>query len=209
MGHSKTSKEGIWFCPTKAPPSFLVFLFLSLHLALLFYVPLMAIMLVMTTPPTCCHFAIACIGSSHQEEEGKWGGACSLLTLVGLWLHYHATTYNSCNSCCINVKENEEGGGVPFSSLLGVFFSSWCFRVVAAVAKRRKKKKKEKRRRGRRRRGKEEGRKEGRKEKKNKFGGWRWREPSSNPHCWELELSYKPMRLKHKRRLACLGEGSG
>jgi hypothetical protein len=74
MEHSKTSKEGIWFCPTKAPPSFLVFLFLSLHLALLFYVPLMAIMLVMTTPPTCCHFAIACIGSGHQEEKGKQGG---------------------------------------------------------------------------------------------------------------------------------------
>jgi hypothetical protein len=60
----------------------------------------------------------------------------------------------------------------------------------------RKKKKRERRR------------KEGRK-KKNKFGGWRWREPSSNHHCWELELSYKPLRFKHKQRLACLGEGLG
>jgi len=69
--------------------------------------------------------------------------------------------------------------------------------------------KKETRKKKKRERRRKEGRKEGRKEKKNKFGGWRWREPSSNPHCWELELSYKPMRLKHKRRLACLGEGSG
>lgn len=60
----------------------------------------------------------------------------------------------------------------------------------------RKKKKRERRR------------KEGR-EKKNKLGGWRWREPSSNHHCWELELSYEPPRFKHKRKLACLGEGSG
>ncbi len=96
MGRSKKSKEGTWFCPTKA----------------------------------------------HK-------------------------TYNSYCSCYTNVREKEEGGGAPSSSLLGVFFSLWCFQVAMAVAKKeeeekegnkeevRKKKKERKRKEGRRRKKKQ------------------------------------------------------
>jgi hypothetical protein len=75
-GCSKTSKEGTWFCPTKVPPFFLVFLFLSFSTSpSLPYVPFVAIVQVMTRAPTHCHIAIACIGYGHQEEKGEQGGS--------------------------------------------------------------------------------------------------------------------------------------
>jgi len=93
------------------------------------------------------------------------GGAHCHLALMGLWLHYHIVDYNSCCSCCSNVKEREEGGGAPFSSFLGVcvLFFWWCFRVAMARVEKEEEKGKEARKR---RKGGEE-----KKEKKTSWGG--------------------------------------
>ncbi len=76
-------------------------------------------------------------------------------------------TYNSYYSCYTNVREKEEGGGAPSSSLLGVFFSLWCFRMAMAVAKKEEEEKEGKKEEVRKKK-KERKRKEGRK-KKNKL----------------------------------------
>ncbi len=80
------------------------------------------------------------------------GGAHCHPTLMGLWLRYHIADYNSCCSCCSNVKEREEGGGAPFSSFLGVcdLFFWWCFRVAMARVEKEEEKGKEARKKRKR-----------------------------------------------------------
>ncbi len=70
-GAFKNIKGGPLVLSNESPPSFLVFLFLSLSTSPSLCVPLVAVVQVITTTLAHYDFAIAYINSNHREEKGE------------------------------------------------------------------------------------------------------------------------------------------